>query len=188
MKRTILFLSVLIICISILAGSTLAVFTADATAHNVITTGGVKIALQEWADEEETKPFQNLNGIMPGSSAVKIVKVKNTGKSDAWVRIKITKVISLDTSLNLDPDFKPNTDLISLDFNSTDWTLKDGYYYYNAVLKPGEVTEPIFKKVTLDKSIGNEFQNAEIAVDITAHAVQAANNGTAATAAVGWPD
>ena len=51
MKRKLLILSVLAICLAILAAGTFAYFTSEDTAHNVITSGGVKIAVQEWADE-----------------------------------------------------------------------------------------------------------------------------------------
>ena len=57
MKRKFLILSVLALCFSLFAAETIAYFTADSKAHNVITTGGVQIAVQEWADEERTKPF-----------------------------------------------------------------------------------------------------------------------------------
>ena len=43
MKRKFLILSVLAILIAILAANTLAYFTADTKAHNVITSGGVSV-------------------------------------------------------------------------------------------------------------------------------------------------
>ena len=43
MKRKILILSVLAILLAILAANTLAYFTADTKAHNVITSGGVAV-------------------------------------------------------------------------------------------------------------------------------------------------
>ena len=52
MKRKLLIFSVLAICVAILAAGTIAFFNAEGKAHNVITTGGVGIAVQEWADEE----------------------------------------------------------------------------------------------------------------------------------------
>lgn len=89
MKRKILILSVLAICIATLAAGTIAFFTAEGKAHNVITTGGVEIAVQEWADDEKTKPFENLSGVMPNTTVTKIAEVENdrsvrrmgTGKS-----------------------------------------------------------------------------------------------------------
>ena len=95
MKRKLLILSVLVICIATLAAGTLAYFTSEGTAHNVITTGGVEIAVQEWADEGRQTPFEDLTGIMPGMTVTKIAEIRNTGASEAWVRVKVEKNIRL---------------------------------------------------------------------------------------------
>ena len=183
MKRKLLILSVLAICIATLAAGTLAYFTSEEKAHNVITTGGVEIAVQEWADEEKTKPFEDLTGIMPGMTVTKIAEIKNTGASDAWVRVKVEK------NIKLQGEGTPDAALVELNLNLTDWTLgEDGYLYYNKVLKPGEVTEPLFTAVTFNVTMGNEYQNATATVDVAAHAVQTANNGDTVMDAKGWPN
>lgn len=84
MKRKLLILSVLAICVAIVAAGTLAYFTAEDTAHNVITSGGVDIELKEWADEAKQTPFEDVTGIMPGVTVTKIAEIKNTGASEAW--------------------------------------------------------------------------------------------------------
>ena len=63
MKRKLLLLSVLAICVATLAAGTLAYFSADGTARNVITTGNVSIAVEEWADADKTQPFEDLTDI-----------------------------------------------------------------------------------------------------------------------------
>lgn len=181
MKRKILILSVLAICIATLAAGTLAYFTSEGKAHNVITTGGVEIAVQEWADMEKTKPFENLTGVMPNATVTKIAEVKNTGASDAWVRVKVEK------NIKLQGEGTPDTGLVELTLNTTDWTERDGYYYSTKALKPGEVTAPIFTAVTFGTAMGNEYQNATATVDVFAQAVQTANNGTTVLDAQGWP-
>lgn len=183
MKRKILILSVLAICIATLAAGTLAYFTSEGKAHNVITTGGVEITVQEWADKDKQTPFEDLEGIMPGMTVTKIAEIKNTGASDAWIRVLITK------NIQLAGYGTPNTDLLELNLNLTDWALgEDGYLYYNKALKPGEVTEPIFTAVTFKPDMGNEYQNATATVDVSAQAVQTANNGDTVMAAKGWPN
>lgn len=182
MKRKLLILSVLAICIATLAAGTLAFFTAEGKAHNVITTGGVEIAVQEWADEEKTKPFENLSGVMPNTTVTKIAEVKNTGASDAWVRVSVEK------NIRLQGEGTPDTALVELTINTTDWTEKDGYFYYTKALKPGEVTAPIFTAVTFKADMGNEYQNATATVDVSAQAVQTANNGDTVMDAKGWPN
>ena len=79
MKRKFLILSVLAILVAILAANTLAYFTADTKAHNVITSGGVDIVLNEWANEDRTEPFEDRTGVMPGTKVTKIVEISNTG-------------------------------------------------------------------------------------------------------------
>lgn len=77
---------------------------------------------------------------------------------------------------------------MELTLNTTDWTKKDGYYYYSKPLKPGEVTAPIFTAVTFKADMGNEYQNATATVDVSAQAVQTANNGDTVMATKGWPN
>ena len=89
MKRKFLILSVLAILIAILAANTLAYFTADTKAHNVITSGGVDIVLNEWANEDRTEPFEDRTGIMPGTEVTKIVEISNTGTAPVWVRAQV---------------------------------------------------------------------------------------------------
>lgn len=182
MKRKIIILSILAICVATLAGGTLAYFTSESTAHNVVTTGGVEIEVQEWADADRTTPFEDLDGILPDMSVTKIAEVKNTGASDAWIRVRVTREIRLTR------EGTPDASLVELDLNLNDWTQgEDGYLYYNQALKPGEVTAPIFTTVTFNKAMGNEYQNAAATVDVLAQAVQTANNGTSALDAQGWP-
>lgn len=182
MKKKLLILSLAAICLAITAIGTLAYFTSEGTAHNVITTGGVEITVQEWADEARTEPFEDLTGVMPNTTVTKIAEIKNTGASDAWVRVKVEK------SIKLQGDGTPDTGLVELALNTADWTEKDGYYYYTKVLKPGEVTAPIFTAVTFKPDMGNEYQNATATVDVVAQAVQVANNGDTVMDAKGWPN
>lgn len=182
MKRKLLMLSVFAICVAVLAAGSLAYFTSEDTAHNVITTGGVSIAVQEWADKERTTPFEDVTGVMPGTAVTKIAEVVNTGGAAAWVRVMVTQNISITG------DVTPDTALVELELNTADWTQgEDGYLYYNKALEPGEVTAPIFTSVKFNAAMGNEYQKAEATVEVTAQAVQVANNGASAAEAAGWP-
>ena len=139
--------------------------------------------MQEWADEAKTEPFENVTGVMPGTDVTKIAEVKNTGTADAWVRVEVTQ------SIQLGEELIPNDGMVTLDYNTTDWTDGgDGYFYYGKALKPGEVTEPIFTKVAFSSAMDNRFQNVSIVVDVAAQGVQTANNGSTVTDAKGWPN
>ena len=183
MKRKLLIVSVLAILVAVTAAGTLAYFTDTGTAHNVITTGNVKIELNEWADEACTQPFQDKTGVMPGTKVTKIVKVENTGTGAAFLRLYVEKNV-------YGADQKPmKSDPVSLDFDNRNWTYSEseGYYYYNRSLEPGKTTEPLFTTVTFDPLMGNEYQNASAHVKVIAYAVQSANNGDSPQAAKGWP-
>ncbi|MBD8987691.1 MAG: hypothetical protein EGR01_01555 [Clostridiales bacterium] len=182
MKRKLLLLSVLAICVATLAAGTLAYFSADGTARNVITTGNVSIAVEEWANADKTQPFEDLTGIMPGTTVTKIAEVRNTGEADAWIRVRLTG------DIRLTGDGTPDPSLVKPDLNTTDWTLGlDGYLYCNKAIRPGETTAPLFTCVTFDAGMGNEYQNATATVHVAAEAVQTANNGVTALEALGWP-
>ena len=181
MKRKFLILSVLAIMVAILAANTLAYFTADTKAHNVITSGGVDIVLNEWANEDRTEPFENRTGVMPGTEVTKIAEVTNTGTAPVWVRVQVMLDVYAADESQLSPEH------VTLDFNETDWTYLNGYYYYNRALAPGETTEPLFTTVTFAPTMGNEYQNSTAYVEVKAGAVQSDNNGTDVFSATGWP-
>ena len=186
MKQRMLFIAAGVVCLSLTAFGTMAYFTAEDAAHNVITSGGIKIELLEWADAEKAESFPQtgVSGVLPGTEVTKIVEVKNTGSSAADVRVKADKEIRLAQGIEGDVD----TALIVLDFDENFWILGgDGYYYYHEALKPGEVTKPLFASVSFDKTMGNLYQNSTATVDVTAYAVQTANNGHTVMDAQGWP-
>lgn len=180
-KAKLFTIAILAITVATLASTTLAYFNAENTAHNVITTSGVEIEIQEWADEDKTEEFEDLSGVMPGATETKIAEVKNTGGAPAWIRVKIEKKIELKE------DGEVDLDLVKLDIDTDNWTEKGGWYYYNTAVPAGAVTEPIFTTVTFDTTMGNEYQNSKATVTVYAQAVQSDNNGDTVADAQGWP-
>ena len=170
-------------------------FTGGARTTNVITTGGVSIELLELSDSGNGifDIFRNKTGVMPGTSVSKIVQVRNTGASDAYVRVKVDKTITLDEDRKEKGSGQPDTDLIEMDYNLDDWELResenggDGYYYYGKALAPGETTEPLFTEASFDSSMGNMYQGCRADIDVQAQAVQVKNNGSDVLEAAGWP-
>ena len=164
MKRKLFVIAVIALCLSLMAAGTLAYFTAEDTAHNVITSGGIDIELKEWADKDKTEPFpaHGVSGVMPGAEVTKIVEVENTGSGEAWVRVKVTKDIQLAEGVQGDVDNEP--------------------------LAPGETTDPLFASVAFAPTMDNRYQNSTATVDVSAYAVQTANNGETVLEAKGWPE
>ena len=188
MKKKIFLSAVLTICVAIAATGTLAFFTAEDTAHNVITSGYVDIELEEWSElpleDGDGVPFEDVAGVMPGAEISKIVTVKNIGDADAYIRVEV----DLDVILADNVIGTPNLSLVHIDYNTHDWTEKDGYWYYNEVLSTDEITSPLFTTVKFDESMGNMYQNSIAYVDVSAQAVQVANNGDTVMDANGWSD
>ena len=188
MKKKVLAGVVIAICLSFVTYGSLAYFTHEDTATNVITSGNIEIELQETAVNEngEIIPFeesQEVYDVMPAETVSKIVKVENTGDNDAYVRISIEKFITLAEGVEGTPD----AELLELDFNVKDWTEADGYYYYNYPLAPGDTTTALFNSVTFDSAMDNMYQNSKATIIVNADATQVKNNGENVFEAAGWP-
>ena len=183
MKEKILALAVIAICGSIAAGGTLAYFNAETKAHNVITAGEVNIELiekrnpypgTEFEDFEGLPDFEDKIGVMPGASVSKMVAVKNTGDADAWIRVKVATRITDPVNGAANQEL-PN-DVVSYDFNTTEWEKIGDYFYYLQPVSADGVTERLFENVIFAKTMGNEYQNCRVEIDVEAEAMQVANN------------
>ena len=174
------------ICLSLFAFGTIAYFTAEDVAHNVITSGEIDIEILEWANNDKNISFPNdgVIGVMPGTKVTKIVEIENTGANAAYIRIKVEKEIILSDGI----EDEPNLGLMTLDFDEINWEYgKDGFYYYKKPLNAGEVTPSLFTTVSFDTNMDNRYQNSTAKVVVKAYATQVANNGDSAMSASGWP-
>lgn len=189
MKKKILLLTAAIICLSILASGTLAYFTAEDTAHNVITSGGVDIEVEEWQEKEDgsTEPYPDEPvQIMPGTELSKIVTVKNL-EAQSWIRARFTVVVTAQDGTVMDLTAEQVDALIDIDLGDK-WTEQDGWYYYDEAVNPGDITEPLFTEVHFSgPNMTNEYQNCTVEIIVEAQATQTANNGESALEAQGWP-
>lgn len=192
MKKKILLAAAIVICMAIGAAGTLAYFTAEDTAHNVITSGNVKIELVEQTQDGDGNltdfPKEGIHGIMPGAQVSKIVRVKNTGKNEAWIRVRVEAQLFNADGSSL-PQETPSGAPV-LDFTmGENWHMDfDGYLYYAKPLAAGESTEVLFDTVRFAPEMDNAYQNCTANLVISAQAVQTANNGDTVTQAADWPD
>lgn len=189
MKRRIAAVALIVVCLSILAYNSLAYFTAEDTAYNVITAGAVEISVEQWQQTEKglvPYPKNTPITVMPGTGVSKIVTVKN---HDAPSLIRAKLEVTVTDAYGEELPFKMDDEIILLTINTKDWTQKDGWWYYNSSVDTNTVTQPLMTEVKFDGlNMTNEYQNCIVLIDVTAQAVQAANNADTALEATGWPE
>ena len=110
-----------------------AYLTGKDEALNTFSVGNNENAIVE--------EYEQVFSLSPGMSIDKLVKVKNTGKNDCYVRV---------LAVYSDDAAREYTDI---DFNTKDWELKsDGYYYYMNVLPAGRSTTELFSHVNVSEN------------------------------------
>ena len=189
MKKKIFAMAVVLICVSILASTTLAYFTDLGTARNVITTGGVSIQIVEQqlvGDKLVDYPNEPI-AAMPGKTISKIVSVKSL-KQAAWIRMNYTVTVLDAAGDVMEVPAAELEKLIVIVADAENWTYRDGWWYCNEPVSAGESTKPLFDSAAFAKNMGNAYQESTVYIDVTAQAVQKANNGESVLDAAGWPE
>lgn len=189
MKKKLTAIAIIAICLAIISGGTLAYYTYTDTARNVITSGGIKVEIVEQQNAGGNLiPYPGDEPIMilPGTEVSKVVSVRSL-QQPAWIRMSYTLTVHDAAGRPMELTPAQLSSIIHINADSTSWTLKDGWYYYNAALGSGDVTKPLFTSVSFSgPNMGNEFQKATLYIDVKAEAIQQANNGSTAAEAY-WP-
>lgn len=190
MKKRIFAVAVVLISLSVLAATTIAYFTDSDIARNVITSGGIDIQIieQQLVDGKLVEYPNEPIPVMPSSTVSKIVSVQNTDEP-AWIRAGYTvTVYDAEEKAMLIPA-EELAKVIGIAPNTAAWTQKDGWWYHNTAVAAEEMTEPLFEEVVFSgPHMDNKYQNCTVVIDVTAQAVQTANNGTSVLEALGWPE
>ena len=189
MKKKILYIAAIVICLSLITGGTYAYFTTSDTARNVITSGGIEVKVVEQQLVNGTlQPYPSQPiPVMPATTVSKIVSVQSTEQA-AWVRMNYTLTVydADGKKMEIPADELAKVNVIASD--TANWTLKDGWWYYNTAVKGGETTKPLFEEVEFSgPHMDNKYQLCTVVIDVTAQAVQQANNGATVWEALGWP-
>lgn len=194
--RTTVIASALVGCLAI--GGISAYFTDGDTVTNSFTVGKVEIELQEpnW-NEEDAKD------ITPGKEMKKDPQVENTGINEAYVflEVKLPKatVTTADENGNAEAEayqelFKYNVNEGWIELTGKVDNSEEGFvtkvFAYAAsedemtAVEAGQTTAKLFDYVKLINLIEGNLEDADLAIDVTAYAIQTAN----LTDATGNPD
>ena len=171
-------------------GGTVAYFTDTVTSRDnvIISTGSASVGLLD-----VTLPHGSVDpslggeaiSVLPGYTISKTVTAKNTGTYPLYVRVKLDYDITLDERY-ADMQGSVDKSLVSLNINTENWILRDGYYYYGKSLPHGETAPALMTAVTFSSDMGNMYKNSTITFNIVMEVVQSNNNGTNVFEATGW--
>ena len=188
MKKRILYIAAIIICLSIITGGTLAYYTTSDTARNVITSGGVEVKVVEQLVSGTLQSYSSQPiPVMPATTVRKTVSVESAEQS-AWVRMNYTLTVCDAEGKEMEIPTDELAKVVVIETDTTNWTLMDGWWYYNTAIQSGEVTKPLFEEVAFSgPNMDNKYQLCTVVIDVTAQAVQQANNGATVWEALGWP-
>ena len=179
-KKKIVSLAIVVALLAIVAVSTLAYYTDEVITHNIITTGAVDITLNHKAMQNGVLvdiPDGSITGIMPAAEVSRVVSVTNE-QADAWIRIRLADSITAANGAALPLTLADGTPAYTLNLTgSALWDKgSDGCYYYTVPLGYKETTEVLFDGVTFAPGLTNDYQGCTVHIDVTAEAVQSANN------------
>lgn len=189
MKKKIIYIAAILVCLSIISTGTYAYFTTTDTARNVITAGGVEVTVVEQQLLNGTlQPYPNQPiQVMPATTVSKIVSVHSI-EQEAWVRMNYIITVYDANGKEMDIPVDELERVIEIEPDTSSWTQKDGWWYYNTAIKSGETTKPLFEEVIFSGThMGNQYQLCTVVIDVTAQAVQKENNGVTVWEALGWP-
>lgn len=191
MKKRMIVCALLVLCLTMAVEGTMAYYTAEEAALNVITTGELDITLveQQLVDDKLVPYPDEAIHIMPGVAVSKIVTVENH-KGPAYIRARYTITMKNAAGEIMELDATTLDKLIDILGKDGNWTYgADGWYYYGPAVATDGATEPLFEQVHFSgPNMTNEYQNCTVEILVEAQAVQVAHNGSSALEAKGWPE
>ncbi|MDQ0150279.1 BsaA family SipW-dependent biofilm matrix protein [Eubacterium multiforme] len=164
---------------AILVGGTLAWFQFHQNVPNHFTTGSVKTDIVEHFNPNSPE----VTNMQPGVKIQKEVSIKNTGKSSAFIRVKLDPEWDAKTEGNLPKESAKEA--VTLDTNTVtnvpendkgSWIYNegDGYYYYTQPVAAGGKTTLLLNGLNLKNNfdLTAKYQDRGLTVNVTSDAIQ----------------
>lgn len=163
-RNTVLILTSLLVVL-LVAGGTVAWFTASADpVVNEFTAGTLIMSVDECFNACDAR---NVN---PGDCIQKHVRFHNDGTKRMFVRVELEALFKDKDGAVLDPD-----GIVSYDIGP-DWVLVGDYYYYTKEVKSGKYTGEIISEVCFDgPAMDNDYQGAKFTLTVKSEAIQVTN-------------
>jgi predicted ribosomally synthesized peptide with SipW-like signal peptide len=179
-KSRLLLIALAAILATVLTQPTLAYYTKIGKATNVVTSGNIELKIHETTADGSPFPSQGVY-VIPGDIVSKQVRVENVCTHPFYLRLAL---VSSATNETLTPE-----DCLELDIDTENWTYRDGFYYYNVILQPGEMTSALFTQVEITGSkVDQTHIGSTLSLTVNAYAVQSENNPAEHPwDASGWP-
>ena len=179
-KARLLLIAMAAIMMTVLTQPTLAYYTTIGKATNVVTSGDIQLKIHEKTADGSDFPAEGVY-IIPGDIVSKQVSVENVCQHPFYLRVKL---VSGSANQALNPE-----DCLKLDIDTANWTLQDGFYYFNRILQPGEITPALFTQVEIVGSkVDQTHIGSTLSLTVNAYAVQSKNNPAEYPwDASGWP-
>ena len=179
-KTRLILIALAAILATVLTQPSLAYYTTVGKATNVVTSGDIQLQIHEKTADGSDFPAEGVY-IIPGDIVSKQVSVENVCGHPFYLRVKL---VSGSTNRDLTAE-----ECLKMDIDTENWTLVDGFYYYNRPLQPGEITLPLFTQVEI---VGDQMDRSHIgstlSLTVNAYAVQSENNPAEHPwDAAGWP-
>ncbi len=193
-RRTILSVAIILLAVASVGGATMAWFTDSETVENQFTAGTLIINAEDGWRELEGDNWENAN---PGDCKPKDFTVTNEGSKNMYVRFSFNGAWLTPLPNAPDPigDFVVDDELVTITPDTgdlDDWTLLDGYWYYNGVLPPGDgLTNNHILTFTFNVCLdgpdtGNEYQGASYEIEFEFEAIQITNEAVNDVWGVFW--
>ena len=179
-KARLLLIAFAAILMTVLTQPTLAYYTTIGKATNVVTSGNLQLRIHEKTADGSDFPAEGVY-IIPGDIVSKQVSVENVCGHPFYLRVKL---VGGSTHEALTAE-----DCLKMDIDTVNWTYVDGYYYFNQILQPGEITPTLFTQVEIVGSkVDRSHIGSTLSLTVNAYAVQSENNPAQNPwLASGWP-
>lgn len=172
----------------LLAMQTISFVARSTDAHNMVVFGGVGVEVVETtidaSNAEVVVPDGANEDISNDDTCSRIVRVRNTQDHPVFTRVSLSM-----TGTDTQGTSVPADDVVSYEFGDGSWKAGgDGWYYYDAVLEPGQTTPPLITGLVFDmQQVHDRYRGGTLKLDINAVGVQSENNAASALDAEGWP-